>query len=328
MKILIASSIDDDAIETLRQRHDVICAFDASQEQLETLVVDREVLIFRSGVQINRAVMSRAPQLKLLVRAGSGLDNIDMDYVREQRLQLVRVPGPGAQAVAEMTFALMLSLARKILPADRQWRQGHWVKRQMKGHSVSGKVLGVVGAGNIGSRVGQMGAAWGMKALGCVEMPTEQKARELADAGVKLVEFEQVLQEADFITLHVPLKETTRNLIDAQALSLVKPTAFLINLARGGVVDEAALYDALVENRLRGAALDVHAREGEGNISPFAELDNVILTPHIGASSYDAQREIGEIVIRTVNGFAENGQLHVDGHQAMVMPAGLVPVQV
>lgn len=328
MKLLIASSIDDDAIATLRQSHDVVCAFDASQEQLEKLVVDREVLIFRSGVQINRDVMSRAPGLKLLVRAGSGLDNIDMEYVREHRLQLVRVPGPGAQAVAEMTFALMLGLARKILPADRQWRQGHWVKRQMKGHSVSGKVLGVVGAGNIGSRVGQMGTAWGMKVLGCVEVPTEQKARELAEAGVELVDFQQVLEEADFITLHVPLKETTRNLIDAEALSLVKPTAFLINLARGGVVDEAALYEALMEGRLLGAALDVHAREGEGNISPFAELDNVILTPHIGASSHDAQREIGEIVIRTVNGFAENGQIHVDGHQALAMPAGLVPVGV
>lgn len=326
MKLLIASSIDDDAIEILKQRHDVICAFDASQEQLETLVVDREVLIFRSGVQINAHVMSRAPHLKLLVRAGSGLDNIDMDYVREHRLQLVRVPGPGAQAVAEMTFALMLALARKVLPADRQWRQGHWVKRQMKGYTVSGKVLGVVGAGNIGSRVGQLGAAWGMKVLGCVEIPTEQKARELAEVGVRLVDIQQVLEEADYLTLHVPLKDTTRNLIDAEALSYVKPTAFLINLARGGVVDEAALYEALVEGRLRGAALDVHAREGEGNISPFAGMDNVILTPHIGASSYDAQREIGEIVIRTVNGFAENG--HIDGHETARMPAGLVPVQI
>jgi D-3-phosphoglycerate dehydrogenase len=298
MKILIASPIASGAIQRLQDQHDVICAFNASEEALMHYIVDREVLIFRSGVNISAAVMGSSPRLQLLVRAGSGLDNVDLDYVRRHGIQLVRVPGPGARAVAEMTFALMLSLARNVLRADHLWRQGHWAKSELAGHLLLGKTLGIVGTGNIGTQVGKMGAAWGMHVMGCVENPSPERARLFAAEGIQLVSFEAVIGQADFVTIHVPLKETTWHMINADVLAQMKQDSFLINIARGGVVDEGALYDALTTGqRLIGAALDVHEVEGEGHISPLATLNNIILSPHIGAMAIDSQREIGRSIV-------------------------------
>jgi D-3-phosphoglycerate dehydrogenase len=305
MRILIASSISANAIEKLRQRHDVVCAFNAKEAALESLIRDREVLIFRSGVRITADVMDSAPELKLLVRAGSGTDNVDLEHAAERRISFHRIAEPGAQAVAEMSFALMLGLARDLLRADRCTRQGRWLKEELIGFSLKGKVLGIVGAGNIGTRVGELGAAWGMLPLGCVEHPSPVVAAELRKRKIRLTTFEKVLTQADFLSIHVPLSDSTRNLIDAKALSQMKVGAFLINLARGGVVDEKALYEALtIGLRLRGAALDVHEQEGEGKISPLAELPSVILTPHIGAMTRDAQEEIGRQVNAIVDSFS------------------------
>lgn len=316
MKILVATPIHNETLEKLKVQHDVICAFNGSKEVLQAKIVDREALIFRSGVQITGEVMECAPNLRLLIRGGSGVDNIDLDYVRDHGIHLVRVPGPGAKAVAEMTFGLMLVLARNILRSDCLLRQGHWTKHEMTGYQLRGKTLGIVGAGNIGSKTGELGVAWGMNVIGCVERPTPVIAERLAAKGIRLTDFDEVLTGADFLSLHVPLKESTYRLIDADALSRMKPGAYLINMARGGVVDEAALYKALVDARLRGAALDVHEQEGEGKISPLAELPNVVLTPHIGAGTYDSQSEIGDIIMETVTRFAagEALQPHVNGH--------------
>ena len=164
-------------------------------------------------------------------------------------------------------------------------------------------MLGVIGAGNIGSLVAHMGAAWGMKVLACVEHPSEERNEEFERAGIELTTCEQLLAESDFVSIHVPLKPETRNFIDADSLARMKPGAYLVNMARGGVVDEAALYQALAEGRLGGAALDVHKAEGEGKISPLAEFKNVILTPHIGASTFDSQKEIGDIILDTMDAF-------------------------
>ncbi len=301
MKILIASPIDSEAIEKLGERHHVVCAFGASEDTLQEFVRDREVLVFRSGVNITAPVMECAPDLKLLIRAGSGIDNLDVEYARRRGLKLTRIPGPGAQAVAEMSFTFMLALSRNLLRADRLTRQGRWAKYELGGYLLKGKILGIVGTGNIGSRVGQMGAAWGMRVIGCDENQSPAFAAELAEKGVRLTSFDEVVSTADFISLHVPLNNSTRHLIDAGVLDRVKTGAFLIDLARGGVVDEQALYKALTESGgLSGAALDVHEKEGEGKISPLAELPNVILTPHIGAMTVDSQREIGHLVIETV----------------------------
>lgn len=249
--------------------------------------------------------MASAPHLDLVIRAGSGLDNIDMTYVRKRGLKLLRIPGPGARAVAELTFGLMLALARQILVADRLLREGHWAKHQVRGYQLAGKNLGIVGLGNIGSTVGQMGASWGMRVTGCVEHPSPERAAGLAEKGIGLTSFQAVLSAADFLCIFVPLKDSTRHLIGVEAFTRLKRGAFLINMARGGVVDEAALEAALAEGGgLAGAALDVHKEEGEQKISPLARFSNVVLTPHIGAMTIDSQREIGRRIIEILDEFS------------------------
>ncbi len=300
MKILIASSVFPGAIEELRKSHDVVVAVDAAPGDLRRLIADRQALVFRSGVDITADVMRCAPDLELLIRAGSGLDNLDLDYVHAHGLRLERVPGPGARAVAELAFSFMLGLARQVQRADQLLRRGHWAKHQIKGHLLHNKTLGIYGAGNIGTLVGQMGAAWGMNVIGCVEHPSQERAASLAAKGVRLVPVEQVLAESDFVGVHVPLKESTRGLIDAGTIARMKPGVFLINMSRGGVVVEEALVRALEAGHVAGAGVDVHEREGEGAISPLARFDNVLLTPHMGAGTVDSQRLIGERVLEIV----------------------------
>ncbi|HEX9076772.1 MAG TPA: NAD(P)-dependent oxidoreductase [Anaerolineae bacterium] len=296
--------IDGDTLNELEKQHDVTRAFGATTESFQKLIPDAEVLIFRSGVTVSAAVMECAPDLKLLIRAGSGIDNLDLEYVHRHGLQLVRIPEPGAQAVAEMTFAFMLALSRNLILADHMTRRGRWLKHELHSHLLAGRTLGIIGAGNIGSRVGQVGAAMDMEVIGCVEHPSPVRAAELSARGIHLVDFDQVITQADYLSVHVSLKDSTRNLINADVLARIKPGAFLMNLARGGVVDEHALFQALTEGgRLGGAALDVHKAEGEGKISPLAELPNVILTPHIGAMTIETQREIGRRIKETVNAF-------------------------
>ena len=305
IKILIASQIHDSAISWLEEHFYVVCAFDAPANTLKEAIKGSAILIFRSGVQITREVMECAPDLKLLLRAGSGTDNLDLNYLEEhQELKLIRIPEPGARAVAEMSFALMLTLSRSIIEADRFTREGKWAKSILKGYLLKGKVLGIVGAGNIGATVGQMGNLWGMKAIGCIEPSSHPANIVLEKFGIMPASFEEVLSQSDYISIHVPKKPNTLNLISDAEFSLMKPGAFLINLARGGIVNEKALLKALTgENGLRGAGLDVHEQEGDNKISPLAELDNVILTPHIGAMTVDTQLEIGQKIMEYVKSF-------------------------
>ena len=307
MKILIASSIHKNAVEKLKNEHDVISAFNAQEEVLISAIKDRDILIFRSGVKISTKVLQRGSNLKLILRAGSGLDNIDFNYVKEKGIKLVRIPQPGAKAVAELSFAFMLALSRDLLKADSLIRKGRFAKGELNGYLLTGKTLGVVGCGNIGSRLGMMGAAWGMKVIGCMLESdfTDEYFEEMKKLGIHITSFEEVISNSDYVSIHVPLDNTTRGLINEQVFNMMKPGSYIMNLARGGVVDEQALYKALTEgNKLRGAATDVHVNEGEGKISPLAALPNVILTPHIGAQTVDSQREIGEIIVNTVKEFA------------------------
>jgi phosphoglycerate dehydrogenase-like enzyme len=261
-------------------------------------VNDCEVLIFRSGVNITAQLMNCAPRLSLLIRAGAGLDNLDVDYVRRRGLSLIRVPGPGARAVAEMSYAFMLALSRNLMEADRLTRHGRWAKHELAGHLLKGKTLGIVGLGNTGTEVARLGLAWDMQVIGCVEHPTSERAERFREIGIQLATLEETMARGDYVSIHVPLQESTRHLIDARSLARMKTGAYLLNLARGGVVDEDALRTALTQpGGLQGAALDVHAEEGEGRISPLAGLPNVILTPHIGAMALDSQREIGNRIL-------------------------------
>lgn len=286
-----------------------MCEFNAPESKLISLIQDRDVLIFRSGVKISREVLENGNQLKLIIRAGSGVDNIDLAAVNDMDLQLIRIPQPGAKAVAELTFALMLALSRELIRADISTRQGEWLKTQLTGYLLTGKVLGIIGVGNIGSRVGDLGSSWGMEVIGFDIIDTQDFHEEVLKKGIKLVGFEEVLSRADYLSLHVPLSQDTRNLIDEQQLSAMKPGSYLINLARGGIVNEQALYRELTtENRLRGAGLDVHEFEGVGKISRLADLSNVVLTPHIGAMTIDSQKEIGSRILSTINNFRNSIQ--------------------
>jgi phosphoglycerate dehydrogenase-like enzyme len=304
MRLLVASPIHEAALAALQAEHDVRLAIGAPEAELAAAAADREAIIFRSGVTIGAEALG-APGLRLLVRAGSGLDNLDLELVKRRGIELHRIPGPGAQAVAELTFGLMLGLARGIVQADRQLRAGHWIKSELVGYNLRGKRLGIVGLGSIGTRVAQLGLAWGMRPLGCVDHPTDERRASFAAQGIDLVDFDQVLAEGDFVSIHVPLGSATRNLFGAAELAPMKPGAYLVNVARGGVVDEAALLEALVpRGHLRGAALDVHVAEGEGKVSPLADLPNVILTPHIGAQTIDAQEEIGREIVAIIGRFS------------------------
>jgi len=304
VRVLVASSVYPEALERMRADHDVVCRINASQDELRAAIADREVLVFRSGVTIDADVMGRAPDLKLLIRAGSGLDNLDLAFAERRGIRLVRIPEPGARAVAELGFALMLSLARQVGVADSLLRKGHWAKNEIVGYLLAGKTLGIVGAGNIGSLVGRLGAAWDMRVTACVMRPSPDRASEFERQGMELMDFDGVLGSADFLSINVPKDKTTLKLIDARALSRMRPGGFLVNLSRGGVVDEAALLAALESGHLRGAGLDVHENEGEGKISPLAALPNVILTPHIGANTVDSQRAIGERILEILSGQA------------------------
>jgi len=304
VNILCLSPIDQSALERMRRDHEVTVAVNGSHRHMHSLVPDREVVIFRSGVSVSADFIDESPRLKLLIRAGSGLDNVDVERARARDIRLVRIPGPGAQAVAELTFALMLNVARNVTLADKLLREGHWPKKELGGPLLHGKTLGIVGAGNIGARVGELGAAWGMRVLGCVDQTTAACRSALGRRGIELAQIDEVVAAADYLTIHVPLSDATRNLIGADRLARMKPGSILINTARGGVVDEAALREELLHGtRLRGAGLDVHAQEGEGTRSPLADLPNVVLTPHIGAMATDSQREIGERIIRLLDAF-------------------------
>ena len=307
MKILVASQIDLDAIQKLQEQHHVICSYGAAEVELQTLIKDREILIFRSGVKITAEVMKCAPGLKLLIRAGSGTDNLDLDYVLQKGITFERTPGPSARSVAEMAFALIFALNRNLLKADHTMRQARWAKNELMGYLINKKLLGIVGVGNIGTRVGMFGVALGMNVIGCVEHPSEERAIGFKNLGIRLTNFIEVISTADIVSIHVPLKESTRYMFNKDTLSNMKPGSILINLARGGVVNEHDLYQSLHnEGRLRAAALDVHEQEGEGRRSPLADLPNVILTPHIGAMTFDSQQEIGSRIVEIVNKFVSN----------------------
>lgn len=317
MKILIASFVVPQVIDALKAEHDVMVKFRPSTDELKELIVDREVVILRSGVYMIPEVMSLAPNLKLVIRAGSGLDNVDLDYLRDNNIHLARIPEPGARAVAEITFGFMISLAREFGVADPALREGRWIKTQVEGFLLRNKTLGIVGVGNIGKTVAQLANAWGMTVVGCVEHMSNEVVAAYQEQHIELVSLAELLQRSNFISLHVPLKESTRNLISTDELAMMKQGAFLINLARGGVVDEEALYESLLNGHLRGCALDVHEREGNGEISILAELNNVILTPHIGAQTVDTQIEIGQRILDIMQdmNMNENLNLYTVGRQ-------------
>lgn len=289
-KVLVVDPISPTTLERLRASYDVTVRLRPTPSELPNLLRDVDAIVLRSGVELPGHVIKAANRLSVIARAGTGTDNIDLVAAKAAGVQVFNVPSVSAQAVAELALGLVFAVARRIALADRQVRGGTWNKTGLTGSELAGKTMGVIGLGRIGSRIADLAGGIGMKVIGSVDPLTRANDPE----GIHLMRTNEVLPRADVLALACPLTEDTRNLIGASELDLMMPTAYLVNIARGGVVDEAALYTALTRNRIAGAALDVHAAE-QGD-SRLAELDNVVLTPHIGAMTMDAQDRIGEIL--------------------------------
>lgn len=260
---------------------------------------ETEVIILRSGVDLNHDRLVNMSSLKAVIRAGSGTDNIDIELLASRAIPLVTIKGLNCTAVAELTFGLFLDLARRITALDGLLRKGRWSKHDYLGTELNGKTLGILGVGNIGSRVAQMGLAWGMNVIGTIKSSPSGRVETFAKNGVEIVNSRlAIADKSDFISVHLPLTNETEGMIDATFFSRMKKTAYLVNVARGGVVDADALYTALAERGIAGAGLDVHMEEtGE---SRFSKFENVVLTPHIGSCTAETQEQIGQAVLAAV----------------------------
>ncbi|WP_297503952.1 hydroxyacid dehydrogenase [Thermococcus sp.] len=291
MKVLVAAPIHEKAIGVLKEAgFEVVYEEYPDEERLIELVKDVEAIIVRSKPKVSRRVIEAAPKLRVIGRAGVGLDTIDLDAARERGIKVVNSPAASSRSVAELAIALIFNVARKMAFADRKMREGVWAKKQCEGTELEGKTLGVVGFGRIGYQIAKIAKAIGMNVLLYDPYPNEERAKEV---GGTFVSLEDLLKESDVVTLHVPLVDATYHLINEERLKLMKPTAILINAARGAVVDNAALVKALQEGWIAGAGLDVYEEEPLPKDHPLTKLDNVVLTPHIGASTVEAQMRAG-----------------------------------
>ncbi len=291
MKVLVAAPLHEKALEVLKKAgFEIIYEEYPDEERLVELIRDVDAIIVRSKPKVTRRVIENAPKLKVIGRAGVGLDNIDLEAAKERGIKIVNSPAASSRSVAELAVGLMLTVARKIAFADRKMREGIWAKKQCMGIELEGKTIGIIGFGRIGYQVAKIAKALGMNVLLYDPYPNEERAKEV---GGKFVSLEELLKESDVVTLHVPLTESTYHLINEERLKLMKPTAILINAARGAVVDTEALVKALKEGWIAGAGLDVYEEEPLPEDHPLTKLDNVVLTPHIGASTVEAQMRAG-----------------------------------
>ncbi len=274
--------------------------------RLSAQLADCTALIVRNQTRVDAALLANAPRLRVVGRLGVGLDNLDLEALRARGITVVTGGNANAIAVAEYTLAAMLTLARRLPAADRHTKGGGWDRAAFgAGFELHGKTLGLIGLGDIGARVARRALACGMRVVAHDPLITPHHFAA-AELGVTLAPLDDLLGESDFISLHVPLLPTTRHLINAERLARMKPTAVLINTSRGGIVDEAALIEALRAGRLGGAALDVRALEPPEQPDPLAQFENVLLTPHIAGLTAESQarvcQAVAEDVLRVLRG--------------------------
>ncbi len=297
-RVLVLDPIDEGALAHLARHYDLTVRYGPGPAELAELISDVDAVVLRSGARLPGEVLEAAARLRVIVRAGSGTDNIDLRTARRRGIGVFSVAGGSASAVAELAIGLMLALTRKITVADRQLRAGVWDKPNLAGTELGGKTLGIVGHGHIGAALARLASGFAMNIVATVDKPSDERRKGLAALGIRLVEFLDLLAESDIVALAVPLTPGTRHLIGAPELRRMRRTAILVNVSRGGVVDETALLESLIRGEIAGAALDVITVEGAR--PALADLDQVVLTPHIGAMTAEAQRRIGEIVTRTL----------------------------
>jgi D-3-phosphoglycerate dehydrogenase len=300
-KVLLLDGIDPAGVDVIRRSNTIepVVHDKLSREKLFELASDVDGMIVRSSTVVDRDLMQKAKRLKVVGRAGVGVDNVDLDAATEYGILVMNSPGGSTTTTAEHTIAMLFALARNIPQAFRTLKNHQWEKNKFKGVELAGKTLGVIGLGRIGSEVARKCQAMGMNVIAFD--PYINPDAHLS-SGLELVDLQNILREADFITVHVPLTDSTRNLINKTAIDQMKDGVRILNCARGGIVSENDLYDALKSGKVAGAAFDVFDVEPNTD-SPLLELDNFIATPHLGASTVEAQRKVSEDICRQVSDY-------------------------
>src|SRR4028118_1694019 len=289
-KVLVSDPIDQVGIDILSQVATVDIKTNLSPEQLPQIIPEYDALMIRSGSRITKEIIDAGTQLKIIGRAGVGVDNVDVPAATRRGIVVVNSPEGNTIAAAEHAIAMMLSMSRHIPEANASVKGGKWERNRFIGVEVYKKTLGIVGLGKIGSHLAAAAKAMGMKLLAYDPFISTERAEQL---GCRLVELELLMRESDYITLHIPKTPETLHLINAEVLSKMKPTARIINCARGGIIDEAALAEAIKEGKIAGAALDVYEQEPLQADSPLRSVgQNLALPPHLGGSPGEAARGV------------------------------------
>ena len=299
MKVLICDATDPKALKLIEEAGiEVVNQPDITPEELLEIIPEYPCMVVRSRTKVTKAVLDAGTSLKSVVRAGVGLDNIDVAYAQEKGVKVLNTPSASTQSVAELTVAYLMALARNIPLMTASMKSGKWEKKSFVGSEVSGKTLGLIGSGRIGSAVADRAIALGMDVVAFDPYVTELP-------NIKLMGLNELLVESDYISLHVPHTDETHNILDTAAFDKVKTGVRIINCGRGGTIDEDALYQAIQDGKVAGAALDVFADEPLADSKLFS-LDQVIGSPHIGAGTKEAKARVGEVaaqkVIETLKG--------------------------
>ncbi|HEY9763649.1 MAG TPA: phosphoglycerate dehydrogenase [Trichocoleus sp.] len=319
-KVLVSDPIDQVGIDILSQVAQVDVKTGLAPEELIKIIPDYDALMIRSGTRVTKDVISAGKQLQIIGRAGVGVDNVDVPEATRRGIVVVNSPEGNTIAAAEHALAMMLSMSRLIPAADQSVKSGAWDRKSFTGVEVYKKTIGVVGLGKIGSHVATVARALGMKILAYDPFISTERAEQL---GCRLVDLDLLFREADYITLHLPKTPETTNLIGERSISLMKPTVRIINCARGGIIDEEALAQAIREGKVAGAALDVYSQEPLGE-SSLRELGKaVVLTPHLGASTEEAQVnvaiDVAEQIRDVLLGLPARSAVNIPGLRAEVM---------
>ena len=266
-------------------------------EQIAEKIGNFQVVVVRGRTKLSRELIEKADKCKIIARVGVGLDNIDEEAAKEKNIRVINAVEGATTAVAELVIGLMLSMAREIPRADREIRNGNWIKKELMGSELKGKYLGIIGLGNIGKRLGRLARALNMNIIGYDVIPIDDEFSK--EVGLMKADLDTLLSSADYVSLHVPLLDSTHHMINAEKLKLMKNTARIINTSRGGVIDEEALYNSLKEGNIAGAALDVFEVEpATGN--RLTTLPNFIATPHMGAQTKEAQLLAANIIAEKI----------------------------
>jgi len=315
-RVLVPSKVAPAMLDVLRayETLDVDAPGDLTQQALAEAIVPADAVIIRSNNTMTAAVIGAAPRLRVIGRAGAGVDNVDVEAATRRGIVVMNTPGENAVATAEHTFAMLLSLARRIPAADSSIKAGKWERSRFQGMELYGKTLGIVGLGRIGREVARRAAAFGMKIIAFDPFLPEDA---MIDSFVNLVgDLGEVLEASHFVTVHVPLSAETRALIGASEIARMRSGSYILNCARGGLVDEAALCDALDSGHLAGAALDVFETEPPGERRAVSHA-KIVATPHVGGSTAEAQSRVGISIARQVGDFLTRG---IAAHAVNVPP--------